>query len=82
MPVVVNQNIYQGLKLVNSTTYTALNIIFNKVYLDYYTSTNIILYFGPPAKILLELEIIKDFYFISILPSTILLTPISTKIKY
>ena len=82
MLVVVNQNIYQSLKLVNSVAYTILDIILNKIYLGHRILTNIILYFSPPARILLELKTTRDFYFISIPPSTVLLTPISTKIEY
>ncbi|XTI87353.1 hypothetical protein V2W45_1520002 [Cenococcum geophilum] len=70
-----------GLKLVNSAAYTALDIILNKAYLGYCILTNVILYFGPPARIFLELETTRDFYFVSILPSTVLLMPISTKIE-
>ncbi|OCK74772.1 hypothetical protein K432DRAFT_310035, partial [Lepidopterella palustris CBS 459.81] len=70
-----------GLKLVNGAFYTVLNITINKVYLGYYILADTILYFGPPVEILLAGEIIKDLYFISILPNTILLIPISTKIK-
>ena len=82
MPVIVNQNIHQSLKLVNGAAYTVLDIILNKAYSGYYILTNITLYFSPLARILLELKTTRDFYFISIPPSTVLLTPISTKIEY
>ena len=81
MPVVMNQNIHQGLKLVNGAAYTVLNVILNKAYLGYRISTDITLHFGPPAGILLESETIRDFHFIGISPGTILLTPTSTKIE-
>ena len=79
--VIVNQNIYQGLKLVNSAAYTVLDVIFDKVYLSHYISTNITLHFSPLAGILLKSKMTKDFYFVNIPPGTILLTPISTKIE-
>ena len=82
IPVIVNQNIHQSLKLVNGAAYIVLDIILNKAYLGHYILTDITLHFSPLARILLELKTIRDFYFISIPPSTILLTPISTKIEY
>jgi len=36
MPVVVNLNTHQGLKLVNGASYTALDVILNKTYSDYH----------------------------------------------
>jgi len=80
MPVVVNQNTHQGLKLVNGAPYTALNIIVDKAYPGHRISGDTILHFGPPAGILLTGETTRDLHFVGMPPSTILLTPISTKI--
>jgi len=81
MPVVVNQNTYQGLKLVNGASYTAVDVILDKAHLGHRVSHNTVLHFGPLAGILLALEITRDFHFVSILAGTILLTPTSIRIK-
>jgi hypothetical protein len=81
MPVVVNQNIYQSLKLVNGASYEILNIIFDKTYPGYQINADIILYFGPPAGILLAAKSTKDFYFVDILLDIILLILISIRIE-
>ena len=81
MLVITNRNTYLGLKLVNRLIYKVLNIILNKVYLGYYILGNTTLYFRPPTSIILIVELIKEFNFISMPPRTILLTLISLKIK-
>ena len=81
MPVVVNQNIHQGLKLVNGASYTALDVIIDKAYPGHRISADTILHFGPPAGIVLAGETSKKFHFVGMPPSTILLTPVSTKIE-
>jgi hypothetical protein len=80
MPVVVNQNTHQGLKVVNGASYTAVDIVLDKTYPGHRISDNTILHFGPPAAILLAGESTKVFHFVGMPPGTILLTPISTKI--
>jgi hypothetical protein len=80
MPVVVNQNTHQGLKLVNGASYTALDVILDKAYPGHRISDDTILHFGPPAGILLAAKTTKEFEFVGMPPGTILLTPISTKI--
>ncbi|KAK0716745.1 hypothetical protein B0T26DRAFT_750888 [Lasiosphaeria miniovina] len=57
MPIVVNQNIHQGLKLVNGTSYTALDVILDKAHLGYRVNADTILYFSPLAGILLASDI-------------------------
>jgi hypothetical protein len=81
MPVVVNQNIHQGLKLVNGASYMALDVIIDKAYPGHRISAVYMLYFGPPAGILLAGETTRDLHFVGMPPGTILLTPISTKIE-
>ena len=81
MPVVVNQNTHQGLKLVNGAPYTALDVIVDKAYPGHRISVDTILHFGPPAGILLAGETTKDLHFVGMPPSTILLMPVSTKIE-
>ncbi|KAJ4213889.1 hypothetical protein NW757_014743 [Fusarium falciforme] len=63
MPVVVNHNTHQGLKLVNGASYTALEVIVDKTFPGYRVSANTILHFGPPAGILLTAETTRDFHF-------------------
>jgi hypothetical protein len=82
MPVVVNQNTHQGLKLVNGASYTVLEVILDKAYPGYRINAGITLHFGPPAAILLVSETTRDFSFVGMPGGTILLTPISTKIEY
>ena len=79
--IVVNQNIYQGLKVANGSSYTALDVILNKVHPGHRVNNDTILHFGPLADILLTSESTRDIHFVGILPGTILLTPVSTKIK-
>ena len=80
IPVIMNQNIHQGLKLVNGAAYTALDVILDKAYPGHHISTDVTLHFGPLAGILLESETMRDFHFIGMPPSTILLIPTSIKI--
>ncbi|KAG7403652.1 ATP-dependent DNA helicase PIF1 [Fusarium oxysporum f. sp. rapae] len=81
MPVVVNQNTHQGLKLVNGASYTALEVIIDKAFPGYRVSADTILHFGPPAGILLTSETTAEFHFVGMPPGTILLTPMSIRIE-
>ena len=81
MPVVVNENTHQGLKLVNGASYMALDVIVDKAYPGHRISDDTILHFGPPAGILLASKTTKDLHFVGMPPGTILLTPISTKME-
>lgn len=82
MPVVVNHNTHQGLKLVNGAGYTAVDVVVDKVHPGYCISADTILHFGPPAGILLASDTTKGFHFVGMPPGTILLTPMSIKIEY
>jgi hypothetical protein len=81
MPVVVNQNTHQGLKLVNGASYMAVDVILDQSYPGFQVSPDIILHFGPPAGILLASETTKALHFVGMPPETILLTPMSAKIE-
>ncbi|RYC79920.1 hypothetical protein BFJ63_vAg17201 [Fusarium oxysporum f. sp. narcissi] len=81
MPVVVNQNTHQSLKLVNWASYTALEVIIDKAFPGYRVSADVILHFRPPAGILLASEMTADFHFVGMPPWTILLTPMSIRIE-
>jgi|SRR3569833_105787 len=81
MPVVVNQNTYQGLKVANGSSYTGLDVILDKAHPGRRVNGDTILRFGPPAGILLASETTRELHFVGMPPGTILLTPISTKIE-
>jgi len=59
IPVVVNRNTHQGLKLVNGAGYTALDIIPDKAYPGHCIDT--VLHFGPPAGIVLAAETTETY---------------------
>ncbi|KAF2175935.1 hypothetical protein K469DRAFT_683350, partial [Zopfia rhizophila CBS 207.26] len=63
MPVVVNRNTFQGLKVVNGASYEVLDVILEKAYLGYRINADTILHFGLPAGILLAAESTRDFHF-------------------
>ncbi|KAG7408675.1 hypothetical protein Forpe1208_v012278 [Fusarium oxysporum f. sp. rapae] len=81
MPVVVNKNTHQGLKLVNGASYTAQHVILDKAHPGHQIDADTVLHFGPPAGILLGSETTRDFRFIGMPPGTILLTATSVKIE-
>ncbi|KFG82257.1 hypothetical protein MANI_117872 [Metarhizium anisopliae] len=81
MPVVVNCNTLQRLKLVNGASYTAVEVILDKSYPGHRISSSLTIHFGPPAGTWLESETTKDFHFVGMPPGTILLTPMSVKIQ-
>ncbi|KID59322.1 arrestin domain-containing protein, partial [Metarhizium hybridum] len=81
MPIVVNKNTLQGLKLVNGASYTAVDVILDKSYPGYRISADTILHFGPPAGIILKADSTKAFNFVGMPPGTILLTPLRVRIN-
>ncbi|KJZ70119.1 hypothetical protein HIM_10489 [Hirsutella minnesotensis 3608] len=80
MPVVVNHNTHQGMKLVNGASYSAVEVIVDKAYPGHRISADMTIHFGPPAGIILESETTKDLHFVGMPPGTILLTPMSVRI--
>jgi hypothetical protein len=80
IPVVVNQNTHQGLKLVNGSRYTAVDVVLDRASPGHRVSIDTILHFGPPAGILLASDTTKDFQFTGMPLGTILLTPISMQL--
>ncbi|KAM4055528.1 PIF1 protein [Hirsutella rhossiliensis] len=80
MPVVVNQNTHQGLKVVNGAGYTAVAVIPDRAFPGHRVSAELTVHFGPPAGLVLASETTKDFHFVGMPAGTILLTPISVKI--
>ncbi|KAJ3497645.1 hypothetical protein NLG97_g1743 [Lecanicillium saksenae] len=69
MPIVVNRNTHQGLKLVNGSSYKLVEVILDKAYPGYCIDFGTVLYFGPPAGLLLVLETTGDFRFLGIPPT-------------
>ncbi|XP_044715214.1 PIF1-like helicase domain-containing protein [Hirsutella rhossiliensis] len=63
MPVVVNHNTHQGLKLVNGAGYTALEVVLDKSYPGHRITADTTVHFGPPAGIMLESETTNDVHF-------------------
>ncbi|EXU94845.1 helitron helicase-like domain protein [Metarhizium robertsii] len=81
MPIVVNKNTLQGLKLVNGASYTAVDVVLDKVYPGHRISADTILHFGPPAALVLMADSTKTFNFVGMPPGTILLAPLRTRIN-
>ncbi|KJZ69894.1 hypothetical protein HIM_10727 [Hirsutella minnesotensis 3608] len=81
MPVVVNHNTHQGLKLVNGASYTAVEVIVDKAYLGHRVSADTAIHFGPPAGVILESETTRGLHFVGMPPGTVLLTPMTVKIQ-
>lgn len=54
MPVVVNKNIYTGLKVVNGAEFTAADIIPDPKHPGYHLADDVTIHFGPPLGILLQ----------------------------
>ncbi|KAJ6437585.1 membrane protein [Purpureocillium lavendulum] len=80
MPVVVNHNTHQGLKMTNGSGYMAVEVIVDKAYPGHRISADTTIHFGPPAGIILASETTQTLRFVGMPPGTILLTPMSVKI--
>ncbi|KJZ68516.1 hypothetical protein HIM_12092 [Hirsutella minnesotensis 3608] len=81
IPIVVNHNTHQGLKLVDGASYTAVEVILDKSYPGHRVSADMTVHFGPPAGVMLESETTKEAHFVGMPPGTILLTPMTAKIQ-
>ncbi|KAM4063874.1 PIF1-like helicase [Hirsutella rhossiliensis] len=81
MPIVVNHNTHQGLKLVNGASYSAVEVIVDKAYPGHRISADMTIHFGPPAGIILESETTRYLHFVGMPPGTILLTPMTVQGK-
>lgn len=77
MPVVVNKNIYTGLKVVNGAEFTAADVMLDPNYPGYHLTDNVTIHFGPPLGILLQ-SIETGNLSVPTLPAgTVLVRPIS-----
>jgi hypothetical protein len=81
MPVVVNQNMHQGLKRVNGARYEAVRVVLDKAYPGHRINADTVLHFGPPAGLLLASETTSDLRFVGMPAGIMLLTPVSVKIE-
>jgi hypothetical protein len=73
MPVIVNQNKYLGLKVVNGSEFTAVGIIPDPTVQEHVVDDGVSIFLGPPSGILLQSSSTKDLAFPHIPPDTILL---------
>ncbi|KAL3954401.1 hypothetical protein ACCO45_009964 [Purpureocillium lilacinum] len=81
MPVVVNQNTYQGLKVTSGGGYTAAEVIVDRAFPGYRVSADMAIHFGPPAGLVLASETTRDLHFVGMPPGTVLLAPMSVRIQ-
>jgi hypothetical protein len=73
MPVIVNQNKYQGLKVVNGAEFTAVGIVPDPSLEEHVVDEGVSIFFGPPAGILLQSDALKDVRIANLPPNTIML---------
>lgn len=78
MPVVVNKNIYIGLKVVNGAEFIAADVIPDPKYPGYCLADDITVHFGPPLGILLNSKETDNLAVPAMPPGTVLIRPIST----
>ena len=77
MPVVVNNNIYTGLKVVNGAEFTAADVITDPRYPGYHLADDVTIHFGPPLGILLQSAETKRLTIPTLPPQTVLIRPTS-----
>ena len=77
MPVVVNKNIYPGLKVVNGAEFTAADVIPDPRYPGYHLADDVTIHFGPPLGILLQSTETKSLTIPTLPPQTVLIRPTS-----
>ncbi|RSL84093.1 hypothetical protein CDV31_016749 [Fusarium ambrosium] len=72
IPIVVNHNTHQGLKLVNGASYSAaVEVIVDKAYQGRRISADLSVHFGPLTGIILESETTNDLHFVGMPPGYI-----------
>ncbi|KAJ6436886.1 PIF1 protein [Purpureocillium lavendulum] len=77
MPVVVNKNIYTGLKVVNGAEFTAVDIVPDPNHPGYYLADGVTIHFGPPLGILLQSKETEALAIPSLPAGTVLIRPMS-----
>ncbi|KAJ6436236.1 CFEM domain-containing protein [Purpureocillium lavendulum] len=77
IPVVVNRNIYTGLKVVNGAEYTAVDVVLDPNHPGYHLADDVTIHFGPPLGIILQSQETKTLAIPSLPAGTILIRPMS-----
>ncbi|KAK2470194.1 hypothetical protein H9L39_18342 [Fusarium oxysporum f. sp. albedinis] len=77
MPVVVNQNIYTGLKVVNGAEFGAYDFILDPNYPGLHLANDVTIHFGPPLGILLQSKGTKGLSIPTLPPGTVLVRSLS-----
>jgi hypothetical protein len=77
MPVVVNTNIYTGLKIVNGAEFTAADIIPDPKHPGYHLADDVTIHFGPPLGILIQSRETEGLNVPGLPTGTILIRPAS-----
>ena len=77
MPVVVNKNIYTGLRIVNGAEFTAADVIPDHKYPGYHLADDVTIHFGPPLAILLRSRDTESLAVPTLPAGTVLIRPIS-----
>ena len=77
IPLVINKNIYTGLKVVNGAEFIAADIIPDPKYPGYHLADDVTIHFGPPLGILLQSKETKGLAIPALPTDTLLIRPIS-----
>jgi hypothetical protein len=77
MPVVVNKNIYTGLRVVNGAEFTAMDVIPDPRFPGYHLADDVTIHFGPPLGILLDSQETQDIAIPTLSTGTVLIRPIT-----
>lgn len=77
MPVVVNKNVYTGMKIVNGAEFTAADVIPDPKYTGYCLADDVTIHFGPPLGILLQSKETDGLVIPGLPVGTILIRPMS-----
>ncbi|KAH7303745.1 hypothetical protein B0I35DRAFT_446248 [Stachybotrys elegans] len=75
MPVVVNQNIYTGLKVVNGAEFITYDFILDPNYPGFHLADDVTIHFGPPLGMLLQSKDTRGLP--TLPPGTVLIRPLS-----
>ncbi|GJC89504.1 hypothetical protein ColLi_12342 [Colletotrichum liriopes] len=77
MPVVVNENRYMGLKVVNGAEYTATGVVHPPGLEEVVANEKVSIFLGPPSGILLENKETRGLTFPHLPPDTVLLPSVN-----
>ncbi|KAF6804955.1 DNA repair and recombination protein, partial [Colletotrichum plurivorum] len=80
MPVVVNENTYMGLKVVNGAEFTAAGIIHPPGLQEVTISNEVSIFLGPPSGIILKSDTTQGVTFPNMPPNTVVLPARSVRL--